>query len=148
MYVCTVHCAPVSADRAAGGRPGTSTLNQLEKVCEIIGKPTDEQIKSMQASAARRGEWRVAGQCGGLLGCATSASSPASISTMRVSVESLSESWTVLNVALQFIRSVFTLRSTLCLSVRLRAISTLWLSLLEILPSSGTGSDGGADSVL
>ncbi len=32
--------------------PGTSTLNQLEKICEIIGKPTEEQIRAMQSPFA------------------------------------------------------------------------------------------------
>ena len=32
--------------------PGTSTLNQLEKICECIGRPTEEQIQSMRSPFA------------------------------------------------------------------------------------------------
>jgi len=32
--------------------PGTSTLNQLEKICEITGKPTEAQIQSMKSPFA------------------------------------------------------------------------------------------------
>jgi len=32
--------------------PGTSTLNQLEKICECIGRPTEEQIQAMRSPFA------------------------------------------------------------------------------------------------
>ena len=39
-----------------GGKPvfpGTSTLNQLEKICEVVGKPTDEERDAMMSPFAQ-----------------------------------------------------------------------------------------------
>ena len=39
-----------------GGKPvfqGSSTLNQLEKICEVVGRPTDDEIASMRSPFAQ-----------------------------------------------------------------------------------------------